>query len=118
MAVDDSIVEAMRAQGAPPEDIARVQAIAQQAEPEHKAFGIWRDNARTFECFHNLRTQWTFAGSMVPQRMGLNYAGVQAYLALNQPRRFHRSLMQDLQLMEIAVLQADAELRQQREDST
>ena len=115
--VDDSIVEAMRAWDAPPDQIARVQAIAQQVAPEHKAFGIWHDNARTFDCFHSLRTQWTFAGGMVPQRVGLNYAGVQAYLAMNQPRRFHRSLMQDLQLMEIAVLQADAELRQEREDS-
>ena len=118
MALDDSIVDQMRAWDAPADQIARVQAIAQTAAPEHKPFGIWRDNARTFDCFHGLRTQWTYVsvpvgiGVTVSQRVGLNYGAVQSYLELTQPRRFHRSLMQDLHLMEIAVLQADAELRQ------
>lgn len=107
----------MRAWGASAEEIAKVQAVAAAAEPSDKPFGLWRDNDRPFQLFTNLRTQWVYAG-MEGRRMGLNYAGVQAHLDIHIPRRRHRCLMADLQLMELAVLQADAELRQEKEDSS
>ncbi len=117
MAVDDGIVEAMRAMGAPPQAIAQAQALAEVAPPEARPYCLWHDNARAFELFLAVRTQWVYAGGMAVQRIGLNYAGVLAHLQINVPRRYHRALMQDLQAMEAAVLIADAELRKQREDN-
>lgn len=107
----------MRAWGAPPEAIAKAQALAEVAAPEAKPYYLWHDNARAFELFLAVRSQWVYAGGMTLQRTGLNYAGVLAHLQINVPRRYHRALMQDLQAMELAVLGADAELRQQREDN-
>lgn len=117
--VNDSIVEAMRAWGAPAHEIARVQAIAAAAAPRADAqpFGIWRDNAAPLQLFLDVRTQWVYVG-MEGRRMGLNYAGVQAHLDIRIPRRKHRALMTDLQVMELAVLQADTEIRKQKEDSS
>lgn len=106
----------MRAWGAPAEDIARVQAqIDSQAAaaPQVQPFPLWPENARPMAHFLALRTQWVYAGGMVPQRVGFAYQGVQAYLADHVPRHRHRkALWADLQAMEIAVLQADAERRQ------
>lgn len=115
--VDDSIVEAMQAWGAPPEAIAKAQALAAVAPPEEKPYYLWHDNARAFELFLAVRSQWVYAGGMAVQRIGLSYEGVRAYLLINVPRRFHRALMHDLQAMEVAVLGADAELRKQQEEN-
>lgn len=108
----------MRAWGAPPEVLAKAQAQAEVAPPEAKTFYVWLDNARSFELFTCVRSQWMYAGGFAVQRTGLNYAGVQAHLQINVPRRFHRALMHDLQAMELAVLQADAELRKQKKESS
>ncbi len=107
----------MRAWGAPPEAIAKAQALAEVAPPEAKPYYLWHDNARAFELFLAVRSQWVYVSGMAVQRVGLNYAGVHAHLQINVPRRFHRALMQDLQAMEVAVLGADAELRKQREEN-
>ena len=105
----------MRAWDAPPDAIAKAQALADVAPPEAKPFYLWLDNARSFDLFTRVRTQWRYAGGMSVQRIGLSYEGVHAHLQINVPRRYHRALMQDLQAMELAVLQADHELRQQKE---
>lgn len=123
MAVDDSIVEAMRDMGAPPEQIAKAQALAAAAAPPQRPrpFGVWHDNTRAVNTFVALRTQWVYVavpvgmGVTVPHRSGLKYEGVRAYLLTAEPRRRHRSLLQDLQTMELAVLQADAEIRKKQE---
>lgn len=117
--VDDAVVQAMRAWNAPPEEIAKVQAVAAAARDQADArpFALWRENALSFHHFHEVRTQWVYAG-MEGRRMGLNYAGVHAHLETHAPRRKRRSLMADVQLMEKAVLQADAELRQKKENTS
>lgn len=111
--VDDSIVEAMSAFGAPPQAIAAAQALAHAEPPEEEAFGIYADNVATVNAFTALRTQWQYAG-MNGQRTGLSYAGVAAWLDVFRPRQ-RRTLMADLQLMEAAVLQADQEKREKEE---
>lgn len=114
LAVDDSIVEAMQAYGAPPDAIAAAQALAEARPPAQEAFVVYADNQAAFDAFVTLRTQWQYAG-MAGQRVGLDYAGVSAWLAVFVRPRRRRALMTDLLLMESAVLQADHEKREKEE---
>lgn len=116
-AVDESVIEAMEAWGAPPEQIAAVYARieADRAPKEQETFGVYAENMPVAQAFMDLRTQWVRTG-FNGQRTGLNYAAVISWLALF----FHRTktrqqLMKDLQLMEMAVLQADHELKKEEE---
>lgn len=114
---DLSIVEAMEAMGAPPEDVEAVRAqVMAEAPPEApEAFGVYADNLPTVSAFLALRTQWNYAG-MVGQRTGFNYAGVSAWLQAHIKPRRRRALFNDLQVMEHAVLQADHEQRKNQEE--
>ena len=118
MAVDESIVEAMRAWGAKADDLARAQTLADAAAPDDdKPFELWPENADSLNVFRALGTQWIYAGEMQPRRVGMRYEGVIAWLENHIPRRKkRRSLMNDLQAMELAVLQADRELRAEKEE--
>ena len=118
MAVDDSILEAMRAWGASPDDLAKAQALADDAAPkEETAYLLWPENQEPWEVFNAVRTQWMYVGAMQARRIGFRYEGVTAWLETHIPRRKQRrSLMNDLQAMELAVLQADQELRAEKEE--
>ena len=143
-AVDASVIEAMEAWGAPPEQIAAVYARieADKAPKPQETFGVYAENMPAAQAFLDLRTQMNgdeltvvmpfadrlIGNPMLPalhggviagfngQRTGLNYAAVLDWLALFYPKtKTRQQLMKDLQLMELAVLQADHELRQQEE---
>ncbi|MDB5884243.1 MAG: hypothetical protein JWR74_414 [Polaromonas sp.] len=106
----------MQAWGAPPEEIATARARMEQNAscPDVESFGVYAENLPAVDAFVSVRTQWQYAG-MAGQRMGLNYAGVSAWLdRFVRPRR-RRALMADLQLMESAVLKADQDLRKKEE---
>lgn len=121
------MLEAMRAMGAPAQDIERVaeaieqQRAAIQVQPEE--FGVYRENWATVQAWIALETQWiwlwppvsAFAGAGTPVRTGLNYAGVAAWLELFVPFRQRRSVMQGLMLMERAGMAALIEIRKQEE---
>lgn len=112
------LLEAMQAWGAPPEEVDAVRAqLAASAPPaDGDAFGVHRDNWPSVSAFRALGTQWVYAG-MDGQRVGMDYAGVCAWLAAHVPRpRRRRPLLRDIQAMEHAVLQADQEKRQQEEE--
>lgn len=114
--VDDSILEAMQAMGAPPEDIeatrARIAATAPPAPEQPQAFGVWPENWPTVMAFVALGTQWQHAG-MNGQRTGLNYPSLWGYLDrhIRRPRK-RKAMEADLRLMERAALNAWAEMHQ------
>lgn len=113
------MLDAMRALGAPAQDIERVaHAIEQQratATQEPLAFGVHRDNWLIVQVWEALRTQWNFGG-MDAVRTGLNYAGVIAWLDLYVHRRKRREVMSGLMLMEDTALQALAEIRNKEKE--
>lgn len=113
------MLEAMRAMGAPAQDIERVaeaieqQRAAQQAQPED--FGVYRDNWEVVAAWRALETQWSYAG-MTGVRVGLNYACVTAWLDLFVQLRKRRSVMAGLMVMERAALVALNEIREQEKE--
>ena len=116
MAVDASIVEGMRAFGASAEDIEAAEAQIQPVNDSHEHFGLYAENVQTFERFHALRTQWAYAG-MAGQRVGFDYARVIAWMQFAVPKKERKQLFADLQLMESAVLTADAELMKNNKET-
>lgn len=108
--VDDSVIEAMQAYGAPPEAIAQAQAlITPAAEPPSNDIEIWPENVQAVDAFFAVQTQWV-RQSMTGHRVSLNYPGVWCVLDRMYPLRRRRRLFASLQVMELAVLEADAEL--------
>lgn len=114
---DLSIVEAMEAMGAPPEDVeaVRAQVLAEAPPEEPEAFGVYADNLRAVSAFLAVSTQWVYAG-MVGQRVGFNYSAVWDWLKAHIKPRRRRALFNDLQVMEKAVLLADQEQRKNNEE--
>ena len=114
--LDDSVIEAMQAWGAPADEIeqARTQIDNAAPPPVQDTFGVHADNLPTVLAFQAVSTQWQRAG-MAGQRVGLCYAGVSAWLDLFVRRRDRRSVMQGLQVMERAVLAADQEQREKNQ---
>lgn len=108
----------MEAYGASAAQIEAVRARIDAARPadqaDHSSFGVHADNLPVVQAFLAVSTQWQYAG-MAGQRMGLCYAGVNAWLDRFIHRRKRRALMHDLQVMERAVLAADQEQRDKKE---
>lgn len=115
-AMDEQILQAMRAFGAPAHEIERAaQLIEDKAHASEQAnFEIHHDNLRSVRAWQRISTQWQYAG-MSGVRVGLNYAAVVAWVQLQIPRRWRRSVMSDLELMERAALQALQEIRAEEE---
>jgi hypothetical protein len=70
-----------------------------------RPFFLLPDNQRALTTWLALQTQWQYAG--MGSAVGLNYAGVQAYLRmarLDRPPRRARQLLADIQRMERATL--------------
>lgn len=116
---DESVLDAMQAWGAPPEEIDQVReqlaASAARAPGGGEAFQVHADNWQTVGAFLALRTQWGYAG-MEAQRIGLDYQAVCAWVEQHvaRPRR-RRPLLRGIQVMEHAVLQADHERKEKEE---
>ena len=114
--MDDSVLEAMRAFGAPAEDIERAARLIEDGSKglEPVAFEVHHDNLRSVRAWQGVSTQWQFAG-MAGVRVGLNYAGVLAWLQIHVRPRLQRAVMGDIELMERAALQALNEIREAEE---
>lgn len=118
MAVDASIVEGMRAFGASAEDIEAAEAQIQPEDDSHEHFGLYAENVQTFERFCALHTQWRQVGvGLQAFRIGLDYAGVCAWMQFAVPKKERLQLFADLQVMESAVLTADAELMKNKKET-
>ena len=79
-------------------------ALAQEMEID-----IWPENARAFDAFTRLKTQWRsgFGGAA-----GLDYTAALAYIrTLRLSRDEADELFEDIQIMEYAALEAMAEGR-------
>jgi Phage related hypothetical protein (DUF1799) len=112
---DEDILACMNAFGAPQKDIdavrARIEAQREAMRSEHAGadFPVWADNWDVVMAFQDVQTQWV-RSSFSGQRMGLNYAGVNAWLDRFVRRTKRKNMFAGLQLMERAVLVADQEL--------
>lgn len=114
-AIDESVLEAMRAFGAPAEDIERAAQLLEDSQaPERQLFEVHHDNLRSIRAWLRVSTQWQFAG-MEGVRVGLNYAGVWAWLRAHMRPRLQRAVMADIEVMEHAALQAFHEIREAEE---
>lgn len=110
--MDEQILAAMRAFGAPAQEIERAAQLIEDkvSAAEQADFEVHHDNIRSVRAWQRISTQWLFAG-MDGVRVGLNYAGVVPWVQLQIPRRWQRSVMADIELMERAALQALHEIR-------
>lgn len=117
------MLEAMRAMGAPVEDIERVAAAIEEQratlEKPPESFGVWAENWRVVTAWLDVQTQWRLvalggglAGGAQLIHVGLDYAGVSAWIELFVPFRKRREVMAGLQLMERAALAALHEIRE------
>lgn len=108
MTVDDGVAEGMRFFGVSEADIEAAQAA--QAVPEvEDVFEVHEDCWESVMFFLRVQTQWVFRG-MDAARSGLNNAAVEATMRMAGVKRAcQNALLADLQLMELAVLKADAE---------
>lgn len=78
------------------------------ATPEGSTdFYVWPENWAAFVLFTELRTQWRF--SPMGQPTGLDYAGVQAALAMRGAKRT-TGIFRDIQLLECGALDARSKL--------
>lgn len=104
----------MEAWRAPPEDLEAVRARVAPARPDADAFGVYADNWQSVNAFVALQTQWDRA-AMDARRLGLKFDQALAWVETFIRRRHRRAVLVDLHTMELAVLQADNELREQEE---
>lgn len=119
VAADANVSDGLRAMGVDEADI-EAMLESQRSEEEQAArkfgcevdFEVHEDCWETCLFFLAVQTQWGYApGGMAAQRVGLNYAGVESGMRMSgKPRRAWPDLLADLQVMELAVLQADAEM--------
>ncbi|OGA98121.1 MAG: hypothetical protein A3E79_11730 [Burkholderiales bacterium RIFCSPHIGHO2_12_FULL_61_11] len=116
LAVDEEVAQALRRVGVKEEDIevALAQEEAEEAEEslEQVDFEVHEDGWESWLFFLKVQTQWVFRG-MAGDRAGLNNAAVEATMRMAGVKRARQSaLLDDLQLMELAVLKADGERAQ------
>lgn len=116
--LSDTIIRTLELHGAPPEVIAAARAQAPDAAApaaDEPTCPIWADNARSVQVFLACSRYWQRAG-MDARRTHFDWDGVRAYLHAHQPTRRHRALLRDLYVMEAAVLEADAELAEHKQN--
>lgn len=89
------------------------QALHEQAAAE--TLSVWPENWHAVVLFDALRTQWRWAVGMGAQRLGLEYSALPIVRDAIEPRiapdlrTAWPELFAQLQIMEAAVLTADAE---------
>ncbi|MDF3024802.1 MAG: protein of unknown function phage-related protein [Alphaproteobacteria bacterium] len=99
-AVDDNVIAGMEAMGAPPEVI---EEARRRAEPEEEICWVYEENWESVLFFFDLQTQWVVAG--MGGYIGLNYAGAEAAIRLNEvPRNKRKPLFADIRIMEAAAM--------------
>lgn len=112
-AVDDNVARGMRAMGASWEQIARAGAVRGKPTRE-SAFEVHFDAWDAFCFFLKVRTQWVYAG-WDGVRVGLNFSAITAMAEMwGIRRRKRRALLDDLVLIESAVLDEDRKIAAER----
>lgn len=117
--VDDSVAEGLRKMGVPEDQIAAQLAKAQKdVEDPRFDFEVYEECWRTVMLFLKVRNQWLwrvhsrpagFGALVYSVRVGLNYQAVESTLRMvGVPRREWAQLLEELQVMEEAVLKAEA----------
>lgn len=113
--VDEHALEAMEAFGVPPELIAKERAKAlpsTPAKPADPECEVWEENWPSWLFFLKVQTQWIWTSGMAVVRMGLNYPAVESTLRMaGIPRRQWPALLDDLQVIEVAVLDGETKAR-------
>ncbi|MBN9069206.1 MAG: DUF1799 domain-containing protein [Rhizobiales bacterium] len=85
----------------------KVDAALVQEEP---AFEVWRSNRRSVMAFLACETQWRFAvGFGAAMRLGIDYGSARPFFE-RRNGRVDRQMLDDLQIMERAALEAFAEV--------
>lgn len=72
-------------------------------EKGEQEFKVLKENWRSVQMFLKLSTQWVWAG--MGDRAGLNYQSLEFLLKL-YPTKKRRRIFEDIQIMELAALQA------------
>lgn len=118
--MDESVAVGMRLMGIPEEQIQAELAKAKK-DKDNPAFDfeVYEDCWRSVMLFLRVQTQWLWKvhsrpagfGSLVwSVRTGLNYSGVESALRMGGLRRSEwPGLLDDLQVMEAAVLEAESQ---------
>lgn len=111
--MDEEAAQALRRVGVKEEDIeaALAQEVEEETEaaPERFDFEVYEDCWEGVLLFLKVQTQWSYRG-MEGQRSGLNYAAVESTMRMAGVKRVRQAgLLDDMQVMERAVLDADAE---------
>ncbi len=101
--------------GAPDEVIEAAEQRLQAAKDATEVYGVWADNWDTWLLYLTVQTQWTYlpiqtANHIELRRISLHYPGIESHFRLARlPRADWPARWADLQLIERAVLAADAE---------
>lgn len=107
--VDDDLAASARAFGATEEEIEAERKKEAQAAPEQDEFEVYEDCWESVMFFLRVQTQWVHKG-MDERRAGLNNTAVESTMRMTGVKRAAQAeLLEDLQVMERAVLEADAE---------
>lgn len=83
------------------QDDAAVLGVILDVEPVSDDFEVWPENWPALEMFLRCQTQWRMGMNGV---VGLDYGAVAWVLRLYEAEDQHRALLEDLQVMEAAVI--------------
>ncbi|WP_194720824.1 DUF1799 domain-containing protein [Noviherbaspirillum malthae] len=89
-----------------------IEAAEKRLKPQQSsAFEVWEENWESFLFFDSVRTQWVYVSGLAGGvRVGLDYGRVEATMRMEGiPRKKHKALLDDLRIMEFAVLKYDGE---------
>lgn len=123
--MDANVVAGLRRMGVSAADIEAEQQRQDAAALEaakaagyEKEFEIYDDNWDAWWFFLQVQTQWIYRfDGMHSLRAGLNNPGVESTLRMaGKPRHTWQALLADMQVIELAVLQADREIAQEHAD--
>lgn len=84
-----------------PDDAAVLGVILPEEVSQPDLFEVWEENWPVLELFLKLQTQWRVGMNGL---IGMDYCAVAWVLKLMTPEDQHLSLLEDLQIMEGAVL--------------
>lgn len=96
------------------DDFAALGVDLERSEDADPVFRVWDINVPSFEAFAALDTQWRIVpitrieGTRLAH-LGLDYAAVDVVL---RRRRLPRGVFEDIQVMELATIEARSEVQQ------
>lgn len=109
--MDDRVLELMRRWNATEESLALAEQLREQQLGNPEDFELWEENWDHWLFFLKVSTQWVRAG-LDGFMSGLNYAGVEVVAKAHGLRgKVWRACLDALQVIEEAVLEADAQGR-------